>query len=55
MIVGTGWNITVPTLNAYVSSGTGNASCCKNYSVATAADHHITIGWNAVAKATANF
>ena len=27
----------------------------KNYSVATAVDCHITIGWNAVVKATENF
>ena len=57
MIVGTGWRIVVPTLHAYASNGAGNASCYKNHSAtaAAAADYHIMFGWNAIAKATANF
>ena len=55
VIVGIYWRVVVPTLHAYVSSGAGNASYGKNHSAATAADYHITVGQNAIAKATANF
>ena len=55
MIVGTGWREIVPTLHIYVSSGTGNASCCKYHFAATALDYHVTIRQNVVAKATENF
>ena len=56
MIVGMGWRIVVPTLYAYASSSAGNGSCYKNCSATAAApDYHIRFGWNAIAKATANF
>ena len=41
-------------LHKYASSDTGYTSSCKNCSIATAADYHVTVGWNAIAKATAN-
>ena len=52
VIAVTGWRVvaTVFILITYASSGTGKASCHKNHSAATAADYHITVGWNAVAK-----
>ena len=55
MIVGTGWRVIALTLHAYTSSGAGSVACCKNSSAATAANHHITVGWNAVAEVTSNF
>ena len=41
-------------LHAYASSGAGNVSCCKNYSVATEMACCITFDRNAVSKTTAN-
>ena len=52
---GTGCKIVVSALHTYVISSAGNASCHKNHYAIIAMDHHVTIGWNAVAKATANF
>ena len=60
VIVRIGWRVVVPILalncmHAYASNSAGNASCCKNRCIATAADYQVTVGWYAVAEATANF
>ena len=53
--VETCWRVVVPTLHACISNGAGNTSYCTNCSIATTVDYHVTIGQNAVTKATANF
>ena len=59
IIVGIGWRVVVitSTLNCMHMQAVVHVmqSCHENFSIATATDHHITIGWNAIAKATADF
>ena len=59
MIVGINWRVVVTTfiLNCMHIQAVVHVTqaVAKTFSIAIAMDHHVTIGWNAIAKATADF